>query len=112
MNHSGFSALNSKCTKNITENHLTEFSGVLRLNKETLSQSSDRHGYHFLLPKQTYLNVDEDAALTLERKRNYVYCLIVQIMKNEKEMHIDNLVFMVKYGLFCMWPIHIYIYDN
>ncbi len=54
--------------------------------------------------------MDEDAALTLERKRNYVYCLIVQIMKNEKEMHIDNLVFMVKYGLFCMWPIYIYIY--
>uniref|UniRef100_A0A8C2FV84 Uncharacterized protein n=1 Tax=Cyprinus carpio TaxID=7962 RepID=A0A8C2FV84_CYPCA len=69
--------------------------GVLRLNKKTLSQSSDRQGCHFLLPKQTYLNVDEDAALTLERKRNYIYCLIVQIMKNEKEMHIDNLVFMV-----------------
>uniref|UniRef100_A0A671LD37 Cullin-9-like n=1 Tax=Sinocyclocheilus anshuiensis TaxID=1608454 RepID=A0A671LD37_9TELE len=69
--------------------------GVLRLNKKTLSQSSDRHGYRFLLPKQTYLNVDEDAALTLERKRNYIYCLVVQIMKNEKEMHIDNLVFMV-----------------
>jgi len=74
------------------------FSGVLRLNKKLLSQSSDRNGYHFLLPKQTYLNVDEDAALTLERKRNYVYCVIVQIMKNEKEMHIDNLVFKVKYG--------------
>ncbi|XP_059374070.1 cullin-9-like isoform X6 [Carassius carassius] len=69
--------------------------GVLGLNQKTLSQSSDRHGYHFLLPKQTYLNVDEDAALTLERKRNYIYCLVVQIMKNEKEMHIDNLVFKV-----------------
>ncbi|XP_073690770.1 cullin-9-like [Garra rufa] len=68
---------------------------VLRLNKKALSQSSDRHGYQYLLPKQTYLNVDEDAALTLERKRNYIYCLIVQIMKNEKEMHIDNLVFKV-----------------
>uniref|UniRef100_A0A672N716 Cullin-9-like n=1 Tax=Sinocyclocheilus grahami TaxID=75366 RepID=A0A672N716_SINGR len=89
-------ASNSECTKNLTENHLIlNFSGVLRLNKKTLSQSSDRHGYHFLLPKQTYLNVDEDAALTLERKRNYIYCLVVQIMKNEKEMHIDNLVFMV-----------------
>ncbi|XP_052006826.1 cullin-9-like isoform X3 [Xyrauchen texanus] len=69
--------------------------GVLRLNKMSLSQSSDRHGYYFLLPKQIYLNVDEDAALTLEKKRNYMYCLIVQIMKNEKEMHIDNLVFKV-----------------
>uniref|UniRef100_A0A673M941 Cullin family profile domain-containing protein n=1 Tax=Sinocyclocheilus rhinocerous TaxID=307959 RepID=A0A673M941_9TELE len=81
--------------------------GFLGLNKKTLSQSSDRHGYHFLLPAQTYLNVDEDAALTLERKRNYIYCLIVQIMKNEKEMHIDNLVFKVKYGSAkeCLTPV-------
>lgn len=49
-----------------------------------------------LLPRQTYLNVDEDAAGTLERKRNYIYCLIVHIMKQEKEMHIDNLVFKVR----------------
>ncbi|XP_034041458.1 cullin-9 isoform X2 [Thalassophryne amazonica] len=48
-----------------------------------------------LLPKQTYLNVDEDATSTLERKRNYIYCLIVHIMKQEKQMHIDNLVFKV-----------------
>lgn len=48
-----------------------------------------------LLPKQTYLNVNEDAAGTLERKRNYIYCLIVHILKQEKEMHIDNLVFKV-----------------
>lgn len=49
-----------------------------------------------LLPKQTYLNVNEDAAGTLERKRNYIYCLIVHILKQEKEMHIDNLVFKVR----------------
>lgn len=48
-----------------------------------------------LLPPQTYLNVNEDAAGTLERKRNYIYCLIVHILKQEKEMHIDNLVFKV-----------------
>lgn len=48
-----------------------------------------------LLPAQMYLNVDEDVAGTLERKRNYIYCLIVHIMKQEKEMHIDNLVFKV-----------------
>uniref|UniRef100_A0A8C1T9K0 Cullin 9 n=1 Tax=Cyprinus carpio TaxID=7962 RepID=A0A8C1T9K0_CYPCA len=77
------------------EKGILTHTGILGLNKKTLSQSSDRHGFHFLLPKQTYLNVDEDAALTLERKRNYIYCLVVQIMKNEKEMHIDNLVFKV-----------------
>lgn len=61
----------------------------------SLAKSSEKRTYRCLLPKQTYLNVDEDAALTLERKRNHLYCLIVQIMKNEKEMHIDNLVFKV-----------------
>uniref|UniRef100_W5L7X9 Cullin 9 n=1 Tax=Astyanax mexicanus TaxID=7994 RepID=W5L7X9_ASTMX len=69
--------------------------GVLRLNMEALTQNSERQSYCYLLPKQTYLNVDEDTARTLERKRNYMYCLIVQIMKKEKEMHIDNLVFKV-----------------
>uniref|UniRef100_A0A8C7TR66 Cullin 7 n=1 Tax=Oncorhynchus mykiss TaxID=8022 RepID=A0A8C7TR66_ONCMY len=69
--------------------------GVLRLNKKALSQSLENHSYCYLLPKQTYLNVDEDAARSLERKRNFIYCLIIQIMKAEKEMHIDNLVFRV-----------------
>ncbi|MBN3317845.1 CUL9 protein, partial [Atractosteus spatula] len=69
--------------------------GTLRLNKQALSQGSDAQSYCYLLPKQTYLNVDEDAASTLERKRNFIYCLIIQIMKAEKELHIDNLVFRV-----------------
>uniref|UniRef100_A0A3P8YLH1 Cullin 7 n=1 Tax=Esox lucius TaxID=8010 RepID=A0A3P8YLH1_ESOLU len=74
---------------------LTGEKGVLRLNKKYLSQSLENHNYCYLLPKQTYLNVDEDAAHSLERKRMFIYCLIVQIMKAEKEMHIDNLVFRV-----------------
>ncbi|XP_071370701.1 cullin-9, partial [Centroberyx affinis] len=57
--------------------------GVLRLNQ----QAGGGVASCFLLPRQTYLNVDEDAARTLERKRNYIYCLIVHIMKEEKEMH-------------------------
>ncbi|CAN9499553.1 unnamed protein product [Ophioblennius macclurei] len=61
--------------------------GTLRLNQQVVSMR--------LLPRQTYLKVDEDAVGTLERKRNYIYCLIVNIMKQEKEMHIDNLVFKV-----------------
>lgn len=69
-----------------------DYVGFLKLNKKLLAQNS----YYNLLPKQTYLNVDEDAAIVLERKRNYLYCLIIQIMKNDKEMHIDNLVFKVK----------------
>ncbi|KAL2083032.1 hypothetical protein ACEWY4_020805 [Coilia grayii] len=69
--------------------------GALRLNQRVLSQCSEAQSFCHLLPKQTYLNVDEDAARTLERKRNYIYCLIVQIMKAERDMHIDNLVFRV-----------------
>ncbi|XP_067367208.1 cullin-9 isoform X3 [Channa argus] len=70
--------------------------GILRLNQQDPSRSLDGvPALVQLLPKQTYLNVDEDAAGTLERKRNYIYCLIVHIMKQEKEMHIDNLVFKV-----------------
>ncbi|XP_023251438.1 cullin-9 isoform X1 [Seriola lalandi dorsalis] len=70
--------------------------GVLMLNQQAASRSLDGVPASVqLLPRQTYLNVDEDAAGTLERKRNYIYCLIVHIMKQEKEMHIDNLVFKV-----------------
>ncbi|XP_072565921.1 cullin-9 isoform X4 [Paramormyrops kingsleyae] len=67
----------------------------LKLNEQALLKALDSCSYLYLLPKQTYINVNEDAASALERKRNYIYCLIVQIMKAEKEMHIDNLVFRV-----------------
>ncbi|XP_072104699.1 cullin-9 isoform X2 [Mobula birostris] len=69
--------------------------GILRLNDKMLARGSANKEYYTLLPKQTYLNVDEDAASTLERKRNVIYCMIIQIMKSEKELHIDNLVFKV-----------------
>ncbi|XP_031694076.1 cullin-9, partial [Anarrhichthys ocellatus] len=70
--------------------------GVLQVNQQVASLSVDGVPASVqLLPRQTYLNVDEDAAGTLERKRNYIYCLIVHIMKREKEMHVDNLVFKV-----------------
>ncbi|XP_043992667.1 cullin-9 isoform X2 [Gambusia affinis] len=69
---------------------------VLQLNQQVASRSLQGEPSSLqLLPRQTYLNVDEDAAGTLERKRNFIYCLIVHIMKQEKEMHIDNLVFKV-----------------
>ncbi|XP_026164869.1 cullin-9 isoform X5 [Mastacembelus armatus] len=70
--------------------------GVLRLNQQVASRSLENAPTSVqLLPRQTYLNVDKDVAGTLERKRNYLYCLIVHVMKQEKEMHIDNLVFKV-----------------
>uniref|UniRef100_A0A8D2L903 Cullin 9 n=1 Tax=Varanus komodoensis TaxID=61221 RepID=A0A8D2L903_VARKO len=72
---------------------LTQNQSVLRLNEVTLSQVSGQHLW--LLPKQTYLNVEENEASALERKRNIICCLLIQILKEEKEIHIDNLVFRV-----------------
>ncbi|CAL8258706.1 unnamed protein product [Lota lota] len=70
--------------------------GVLRMNPGAEASSSlGGEVSHSLLPGQAYLSVDEDAADALDRKRNYIYCTIVRIMKQEKEIHIDNLVFKV-----------------
>uniref|UniRef100_A0A7M4EPH1 Cullin-9-like n=1 Tax=Crocodylus porosus TaxID=8502 RepID=A0A7M4EPH1_CROPO len=66
---------------------------VLQLNEAALLRCSDQHLW--LLPRQTYLNVKEDEGSTLERKRNIICCLTVQILKEEKQLHIDNLVFRV-----------------
>lgn len=90
------SSLQSSFSSSLTHCCPLLYSGVLRLDQQVVSRrqmgvaSSTQ-----LLPAQMYLNVDEDVAGTLERKRNYIYCLIVHIMKQEKEMHIDNLVFKV-----------------
>ena len=71
--------------------------GTLRLTQQALSDSSDSTPrWRRLLPRQTYLSVDEDAAQILERKRNFLYCVAVRILKEKKEMHIDNLVFKVR----------------
>ncbi|XP_044867648.1 cullin-7 isoform X1 [Mauremys mutica] len=67
--------------------------GVLRLNEAALARAAGQRLW--LLPKQTYLNVEDDEGSTLERKRNIICCLIIQILKGEKELHIDNLVFRV-----------------
>ncbi|XP_069743989.1 cullin-9-like isoform X1 [Narcine bancroftii] len=69
--------------------------GIFRLNDKVLARGSANKEYCSLLPKQIYLNVDEDVASILERKRNVIHCIIIQIMKSEKELHIDNLVFKV-----------------
>ncbi|XP_072266421.1 LOW QUALITY PROTEIN: cullin-9 [Pyxicephalus adspersus] len=68
--------------------------GLLSLNEEKLIEQSSGKIMQ-LLPKQTYLNIEEDEGRTLEKKRNIILCLIIQIMKEEKELHIDNLVFRV-----------------
>ncbi|XP_069464981.1 cullin-9 isoform X2 [Ambystoma mexicanum] len=77
-------------TKEESEEHPK--GGLLRLHEGCLEEQPP---VIWLLPKQTYLNVEDDEGSTLERKRNIICCLIIQIMKEEKEMHIDNLVFRV-----------------
>uniref|UniRef100_A0A0A9ZGB3 Cullin-9 n=1 Tax=Crotalus horridus TaxID=35024 RepID=A0A0A9ZGB3_CROHD len=72
---------------------LTQRQSLLRLNEGTLGQPSGQRLW--LLPKQMYLNVEENEGCALEKKRNTICCLLVQILKAEKEMHIDNLVFKV-----------------
>ncbi|XP_056344719.1 cullin-9-like isoform X2 [Oenanthe melanoleuca] len=67
--------------------------GVLRLNQAALAQSSGRQLR--LLPQQRYLHTERAEVSALERKRNVLCCLITRILKVEKQLHIDNLVFRV-----------------
>ncbi|NXR97075.1 CUL9 protein, partial [Hypocryptadius cinnamomeus] len=48
-----------------------------------------------LLPQQRYLRTERAEVSALERKRNVLCCLISRILKVEKQLHIDNLVFRV-----------------
>ncbi|XP_075564412.1 cullin-9 [Pelecanus crispus] len=67
--------------------------GALRLNQAALARASGRHLR--LLPRQRYLRAERAEVSALERKRNILCCLITRILKVEKQLHIDNLVFRV-----------------
>nr|XP_013809786.1 PREDICTED: cullin-9-like [Apteryx mantelli mantelli] len=67
--------------------------GTLRLNRAALAQASGR--CLRLLPQQPYLRAEMADGSALERKRNVLCCLITRILKAEKQLHIDNLVFRV-----------------
>ncbi|XP_033279866.1 cullin-9 isoform X2 [Orcinus orca] len=68
--------------------------GVLQLREPGLWPHGEAL---WLLPPQTYLNVEEDEGQTLEQKRNLLSCLLVRILKahGEKGLHIDQLVCLV-----------------
>ncbi|XP_027814901.1 cullin-9 isoform X2 [Ovis aries] len=68
--------------------------GVLRLREPGLQPHGEAL---WLLPPQTYLNVEKDEGRTLEQKRNLLSCLLVRILKahGEKGLHIDQLVCLV-----------------
>ncbi|XP_066172796.1 cullin-9-like [Sylvia atricapilla] len=67
--------------------------GALRLNQAGLAQSSGRQLR--LLPQQRYLRTERAEVSALERKRNILCCLITRILKAEKQLHVDSLVFRV-----------------
>ncbi|XP_039572795.1 cullin-9-like [Passer montanus] len=67
--------------------------GALRLNQAALAQSCGRQLR--LLPQQRYLRTERAEVSALERKRNVLCCLISRVLKVEKQLHIDNLVFRV-----------------
>uniref|UniRef100_G1KDQ7 Cullin 7 n=1 Tax=Anolis carolinensis TaxID=28377 RepID=G1KDQ7_ANOCA len=63
---------------------------ILKLNQVQLS------GQHlWLLPRPEYLNVGGDEGHTLKKKRDIICSLLIQILKEEKEIHIDKLLFKV-----------------
>ncbi|KAM4815980.1 cullin-9 [Urocitellus parryii] len=68
--------------------------GVLRLRRPGLQPSEE---VLWLIPPQTYLNVEKDEGRTLEQKRNLLSCLLIRILKahGEKGLHIDQLVCLV-----------------
>ncbi|XP_015746993.1 cullin-9-like isoform X1 [Python bivittatus] len=72
---------------------LTQRQSILRLNEEALGHVSGQ--CLWLLPKPMDLNVEEKVCHALEKKRNFICCLLIQILKEEKEIHIDSLVFKV-----------------
>ncbi|XP_066033732.1 cullin-9 isoform X2 [Chamaea fasciata] len=67
--------------------------GALRLNQAGLAQGSGRRLR--LLPQQRYLRTERAEVSALERKRNVLCCLITRILKAEKQLHVDSLVFRV-----------------
>uniref|UniRef100_A0A670KGT5 Cullin 9 n=1 Tax=Podarcis muralis TaxID=64176 RepID=A0A670KGT5_PODMU len=76
-----------------TNGILTQSQGILRLSEGTLAQAPSQRLW--LLPKQTYFDVEENKGSALERKRNTICCLLLEILKEERELHIDSLVFRV-----------------
>ncbi|XP_006882026.1 PREDICTED: cullin-9 [Elephantulus edwardii] len=68
--------------------------GVLRLRAPGPQPSEEAL---WLIPPQTYLNVEKDEGRTLEQKRSLLSCLLVRILKahGKKGLHIDQLVCLV-----------------
>uniref|UniRef100_A0A8B9ENK1 Cullin 9 n=1 Tax=Anser cygnoides TaxID=8845 RepID=A0A8B9ENK1_ANSCY len=74
---------------------LTEGEGVLVQSCALGGERGAGHPRVVLLPRQRYLRAERAESGALERKRNVLCCLITRVLKAEKQLHIDNLVFRV-----------------
>lgn len=54
----------------------------------------------WLVPPQTYLEVENEEGRSLEKKRNLLNCLVVRILKahGDEGLHIDRLVCLVRWA--------------
>nr|XP_060610432.1 cullin-9-like [Anolis sagrei ordinatus] len=69
---------------------LCQSQSILKLNQAQLFGQS-----LWLLPRPEYLNVGGDEGHALKKKRDIICSLLTQILKEEKEIHIDKLLFKV-----------------
>uniref|UniRef100_H0VD98 Cullin 7 n=1 Tax=Cavia porcellus TaxID=10141 RepID=H0VD98_CAVPO len=70
--------------------------GVLKV-RDTAEEPRPRWGSVWLVPPQTYLEVENEEGRSLEKKRNLLNCLVVRILKahGDEGLHIDRLVCLV-----------------
>lgn len=68
---------------------------VVRVNPQVELRSQNSSLHVRLAPDENYRSAHEDAAAILEQKRNFLLCAIVRILKRERELHIDHLIYKV-----------------
>ncbi|XP_005389805.1 PREDICTED: cullin-7 isoform X2 [Chinchilla lanigera] len=70
--------------------------GVLKI-RDAADEPRPRWGSVWLVPPQTYLEVEDEEGRSLEKRRNLLNCLVVRILKahGDEGLHIDRLVCLV-----------------
>ncbi|KAM6183585.1 cullin-7 [Erethizon dorsatum] len=70
--------------------------GVLKI-RDAAEEPRPRWGSVWLVPPQTYLEVEDEEGRSLEKRRNLLNCLVVRILKahGDEGLHIDRLVCLV-----------------
>ncbi|CAN0411220.1 unnamed protein product [Lampetra planeri] len=68
--------------------------GSLKLREEALQALPQRERLS-LLPSPCYSSSEQLVTRALEKRRNVISCAVVHLLKREKQLHFDNLVFRV-----------------